>query len=164
MAFDSFHGGSRGRHITVIVEFVAAASNAGAVDFLLFRADGNSVAVISHFLVARDRIAGDLVQHINTFNIIGGKSLKQVAKFIFTRNHPANGDIRVVMFEDVAVIRHFVQFVIPNSAGSLGVMKKGCSFGAVVVTFDRIRIGLDGDEDDGVIVGAPSTGSSGCWC
>ena len=69
--------------IAIIVQKVAAASDAGAVGFSLLRSDVNGVARVGDAFVGWNCFFVDLFQHIEALNVVRGESLEQTSHFVF---------------------------------------------------------------------------------
>ena len=69
--------------IAIIVQKVAAASDAGAVGFSLLRSDVNGVARVGDAFVGRNRFFVDPFQYIEARNVVRGESLEQTSHFVF---------------------------------------------------------------------------------
>ena len=75
--------------IAIIIQKVAAASDAGAVGFSLLRLDVDGVARVGDAFVGQNSVFLVPFEYIEAFNVVMGKSLEQSAHFVFTGCSPS---------------------------------------------------------------------------
>ena len=100
--------------ITVIVKAIATAGNLGAIDLVFFRADVNSVAGISNFLVWGNVGTVDPLKDANTFHIVGWQALEKLSKTVFAGDLPADAGLLVDVVHEVLAVGKFVEVLLPN--------------------------------------------------
>lgn len=111
------------RCIAIIVQQVAAASDAGAVGFSFLRPYVDGVARVGDAFVGGNGVFLDPFQHIDALNVVRGESLEQSAHFVFARCSPSMSCGVVNMVDKVPEAREAVEFLVPNGPSVHGMVE-----------------------------------------